>query len=149
MCQSQFDFAWAHSLRFIRTNVSAAQSDGLQHGEIDVMAGLACDGKSLGNIEREVARRMEKLLNINVEPYEVKVHIDADTIVKVNVILPHELSAVLWWKFPDVVVHRMLGPDGVREFWQIAADSDEPFFRHHPMRENIWTDMNSYIPIRV
>ena len=112
------------------------------------MAGLACKGKHLSFIERDFVRRMDCLLNINMEPYELAVNING-TIARVNIILPHELFGLLWWEHASIAEQRMIGPDLVREFWQIEADCDEPFFTHHPMRDEILADMSAYMPIRV
>ena len=87
-----------------------------------MIAGLACHGKDQGNIERDFARRMKKLLNISVDPYELSVNISDGSIVKIDIFVPHDLFGALWWEHTDVAEQRMIGPDGVREFWQIAWD---------------------------
>ena len=94
---------------------------------------------------------MKRLLNIHVDPYELSVQIDPsdpNSVVKIFMVLPHELFATLW-EHTDVAEQRMIGGECVRSFWQIASDCAEPFFKNHPMKAAILADMNSHIPIRV
>ena len=110
------------------------------------MAGVGCHEKYNQNAKRDFARRVKRLLNINVDPYELSVQIDPsdpNSVVKMFMASPHRLFATLWWGHTDVAEQRMICGECVREFCQTASDCDEPFFNNHPMNAAILADMNS------
>ena len=70
----------------------AAATDGIVNDEVGMMAGVGCHGKHKQNVERDFARRVKRLLSVNVDPYELSVQIDPsdpNSVVKIFMVSPH------------------------------------------------------------
>ena len=145
----QFDFGQARPLAALQRDALAAVKDGLKHDEVEMLAGLACHGKYKGNVERDFLSRAKRMLHISVETYPVSINMVDGSTQTVHLILPHELFGALWWEREHVAEQRLIGMDCVNEFWQIAFDSNEPFYANHPMAAEIKASPNSHIPIRL
>ena len=60
---------------------------------------------------------MKRLMNMNVDPYELSVQIDPsdpNSVVKIFMVLPHGLFATLWWEHTGVAEQLMIGRECVR-----------------------------------
>ena len=80
---------------------------------------------------------MRSLLSINIRPYQVALSLPDDRPddkkTMVHVILPHELSGVLFSDFPTTAGERLVDGDSVRDFSRIADEASEPFCCEPPV----------------
>ena len=88
-------------------------------------------------VERDMVRRLRKMLQISVQPFMVKTELIFGVERKtsdVAMLLPHEVFAEVCTSMPAVVAERFFGAPGSREdFWDLMKA--EPWFDRHPLRE--------------
>ena len=140
----------ARSISSLQAEALAARRDGLAGlADIDCLAGLGSDAKFPGNIERDFGRRIKTVLKIDVKPLSVPVDVSKADPIIVNVLLPRELFAVLWRRFPEKAHLRFIGGDAVRILWRIAHEAEETWFMEHPLKSEVLERPDLHVPVRV
>ena len=127
-------WAWGEmSAPKVQQIAAAAKADGLSHPQVDMLASLGTGGKHARNCHPELLRKLQASpLPPTSTHFRLPMFLPptGHRFVDQAILLPHEMFALLYSKYPQAFQDRVLGADGaVEAFWSSAAGL--PMFQGH------------------
>jgi hypothetical protein len=132
----------------------AGRKQGMRGKFVERMATLGACKRWESNYEEEFHRLAKKTLGVHYEMYKVATfvrdRIKVTRSAQLSVLLPHEVVHLLWL-YDRPRFDRIFSVHKIVSFWRKTIERDEPWFRGHPLRDEIIAadDKSKFLPVTI